>query len=36
MQNDYDKFGENAFQIEIIETLETDEQTAYQHEYDLI
>lgn len=36
MQNDYDEFGKDVFQIEIIETLETDEQTAYQHEYDLI
>lgn len=37
IQNDYNIYGENAFQFEIIEELDTEsKEEAYQHEYDLI
>lgn len=36
MQADYDKMGKEKFLFEIIETLESNEEEAYQHEYDLI
>ena len=37
MQKDYNKFGEQVFVFEVIETLKTEsKEEAYQHEYNLI
>ncbi len=36
IQNDYNKYGKSAFNFEVFEILDSTEELAYQHEYDLI